>query len=75
MTNNRLYDVYEVVDHNDGIDYLYVVQGDEGRSRIKKLAAKSYEIVDGGEGLRLDMAEAKIWEKKNGEELPDLLEE
>lgn len=72
---NRLYDVYEVVDHEGIAHYTYTTHDSEGRSNLARLNAKFYKIIDDGEGLDFGRAQTKMWERINGEELPDLLEE
>ena len=69
----RLYDVYEVVDHAGNVHYTYTTHDEEGRSNLRKLNAKSYGIIEGGDGLNFGTAQTRMWEKSNGGELPDLL--
>jgi len=71
----RLYDVYELVDYTGEVHYIYTTHDEEGRSNIRRLNARTFRIVDGCESLNLGMAQTRTWEKSNGEELPDLLEE
>ncbi|MBS3151473.1 hypothetical protein J4443_03790 [Candidatus Woesearchaeota archaeon] len=71
----KLYDVYELVDHAGEVHYTYTTHDEDGRSNLEKLNVRSYKIIGSDGCLDFGSAQTRMWERTNGRELPDLLEE